>query len=102
MVLEYSLRLSRRAVTRPGSGLIWLSALSNSACTNLTSASIWAAGGRGMPFGGILAERIFCMIRSQPSRFSVNDAGVENTPRFRPPEDNRSLWQAEQVFEKMG
>ena len=45
MVFEYSVRFSRRAVTRPGSGFTLRSAFSNSPCTNFIRASICASSG---------------------------------------------------------
>ena len=89
MVLEYALRLRRRAVTRPGSGLRLRSALANSSCRYWITASIWA--GRGMPLGGISPARILRRMMSQPSRLVVRDAAWVKGAIFSPPEARLSL-----------
>ncbi len=98
MVFAYSARLRRLAVTRPGSGLTFRSARSNSPRTYLISPSTCAAEGCGVPLGGISPLRIRCRMRSQPSRFCAREAGVANAERLRLPEASRSLWHAAQFL----
>ncbi len=100
MVLVYSLRLRRRAVTRPGSGFTPRSAFSNSAVRNWTTESI--SGGRGTPLGGISPARSLRRMMSQPSRLLVSDAGWVKGAISTPPEARASLWQGEQVRESKG
>ena len=59
IVLVYSLRFRRCATTRPGSGLTSASALSNSPVTKVHQTVDIAAGGFGMPFGGISPPQVF-------------------------------------------
>src|SRR5437588_12996661 len=100
MVLVYSARLRRRAVTRPGSCLVLRSALSNSAWRNWTTVS--SVGGRGTPLGGISPARSLRRITSQPSRCSVRDDALVNAPRSTLPLARFSLWQGEQVVARTG
>ena len=97
IVFEYSLRLSRWAVTRPGSGLTLRSALSNAEVRKPRNLSTSTCGGRGIPLGGISPARTFLTILSQVSRPSTSELAEANGARLRLPEATRSLWQPEQL-----
>jgi hypothetical protein len=74
IVLVYSARLRRRAVTRPGSGRIAASARVNSVSRNLTIFPIWSSDGiTSASSGGI--SRVFSLVRivSHRSRSAVSD-----------------------------
>ena len=69
IVLVYSARFSRRAVTRPGSGFIAASARANSVSSSLTSVLICSSdGGTDAPSGGISRLLSFERISSHRSR----------------------------------
>lgn len=67
MVLLYSKRFSRRAVTRPGSGLWLRSIASMRASIQALTCVMLAADGRGRPLGGIWPVRNFSRILGQTS-----------------------------------
>ncbi len=101
-MLLYSVRFSRRAVTRPGSGGRARSARSSSASIQAVTPLTSASSGRGRPTGGI------SWLRSLPRTFSqaweswAIEAAVGYASRSRPPVFNWELWQRTQLFVRKG
>src|SRR5262249_42741952 len=100
MVLVYSARLRRRAVTRPGSGLVLRSWRSNSAVRDWTISSIF--GGAGAPLGGLSRARVLRGGVSQPSRVGVGVRALVKGARLTPPEERFGLWHGAHVLVSMG
>src|SRR6266478_3403550 len=98
IVLLYSARLSRRAVTCPASGLTMRSCRANSDCSQSVTALVAATGGCGVPGGGIFLVWSFSTTFSQISRSSSNVLAVCNVFRSTSPDLSLALWHATQLF----
>src|SRR4051794_27479756 len=99
-VLLYSVRLRRRAVTRPGLAAERRSTRSISDSIRAVIALSWAGAGFGEPWGGISPVRSFRRIASHVSRLRRTESGWPNGPRSTPPAFAVVLWQAVQLRAK--
>ena len=106
MVLLYSVRFSRRAVTRPGSTVVESAAAgAGPPCIRsiqpvITPKSV--ADNGGIVRGGIVPAFTLSRTLVQTSGFSVTSATSRNASRLRLPEWTRSLWQLKQFFSRIG
>ena len=92
-MLLYSVRFSRRAVTRPASGGAASSARASSSSIQRTTAACSASLGRGSSFGGISPVRTLRATFSQVRGSRAMAAGVALPSRSRPPFLSFALWQ---------
>ncbi len=92
-MLSYSVRFSRRAVTRPGSGGAWRSARSSSSSIHAVIVAMSASRGWLIGGGGIWPVRIFTIAFSHVSGSDTIEAGLSYACRLTSAFFSRSLWQ---------
>ena len=107
MVLLYSVRFSRRAVTRPGSAVAALpSALADARpCSDSihpVTAATSAGEGCGEFLGGIVPAFSLSSTFDQTSSFWRASEGSWSASRLKPAVWIRSLWQVKQFFARTG
>ena len=101
-VLLYSARFSRRAVTRPGSGLwLWEGRWGRDSIHSSTALTV-SGSGRGRPAGGISPRRSFPNTFSRISPPLSAAPGVRKESSCRPAVFSVLLWQKTQLSFKKG